>query len=82
MSIPLATRVRDLNTQRLGMVSGRMEPGVGTSSLVPVILEGSTRCELWPLHRLEPLPRHQQLTALGGTVHATRGYPLMPPIDP
>ncbi|MEB3319595.1 MAG: hypothetical protein VKI63_01470 [Cyanobium sp.] len=81
MSIPIATRVRDLNArfERIGMVIGRLEPGIGSTALLPVTVEGSTRNELWALHRLEPLPRDRQLTGLGGKVAPPKGYPLIPP---
>lgn len=83
MSIPVATRVRDLNArhERIGMVCGRLEHGIGTTSLLPVIVEGSTRNELWPLHRLEILPRARQLEGMGGKVRPPKGYPLIPPGD-
>lgn len=83
MSIPVATRVIDLNArhERIGMVAGRLEPGIGVTALLPVIVEGSTRNELWPLHRLEPLPRKRQLVGLGGKVIPPKGYPLIPPAE-
>lgn len=81
MSIPVATRVRDLNSryERIGMVSGRVEHGAGAVELLPVVVEGTTRNELWAVHRLAILPRARQLQPMGGKITPPRGYPLVPP---
>lgn len=61
---------------RSGFVIGKPE-AIGTKfSLVPVVVEGSTRNELWPEHWVEVRPSKEQFPALGGHYKATPGYPL------
>ena len=71
-------RVRNLLDGRLAMVSGNLERARASLILMPVMVEGSTRRELWAAHRTEELPRQQQFKALGGKVSAPAGYPLTP----
>lgn len=61
---------------RPGFVIGKPE-AIGTKfSLVPVVVEGSTRNELWPEHWVEVRPSKEQFPALGGRYQAAAGYPL------
>jgi hypothetical protein len=60
------------------MVVGPIEPVRAGLSLLPVMIEGSTRRELWPVHFTEILPLPDQFQALGGRRKAPAGYPLVP----
>lgn len=72
----LGLRVRHRVDHRTGFVVGSAER-IGTrSALVPVIVEASTRSELWPESQLQVLPTAQQHRALGGRYTAPAGYPL------
>jgi hypothetical protein len=77
-SVLPGTRVVSQLTGRSAMVCGHPEHARASLTLVPVMLEGSTRHELWALHRTTILPRAQQFKALGGKVTAPSGYPLTP----
>jgi hypothetical protein len=69
-------RVRHRGDNRTGFVVGRAERLGSRIALVPVIVEGSTRQELWPETQLEPLPKAQQHLSCGGRYRAPQGYPL------
>lgn len=75
-SIILALRVINAIDGRPGFVVGRPEYEGCRIKLVPVAVEGSTRYELWPLHRLKVRPLKEQHRALGGTYDPPKGYPL------
>jgi hypothetical protein len=75
---PPGTRVRSLIDGRLGLIYGSPERARAFLVLVPVIVEGSTRRELWATHSTEPLPPAEQFVALGGKRRAPAGYPLTP----
>jgi len=77
-SNPPGTRIKSQLDGRLALVCGLPERARANLILVPVIIEGSTRHELWATHRSEVLPLAQQFKALGGTITAPAGYPLMP----
>lgn len=75
---PLGTRVRSRLDGRLALICGSPERARASLALVPVMLEGSTRKELWATHQFEPLPTTAQFRALGGRVKPPAGYPLVP----
>lgn len=77
-SQPPGTRVRSHLDGRLAVISGTPERARAALVLVPVMVEGSTRHELWATHRTEVLPQAEQFQALGGQVVAPAGYPLIP----
>lgn len=61
---------------RAGFIIGKSE-AIGTRfSLVPVVIEGSTRNELWPEHWIDVRPTREQFPALGGRFRGAPGYPL------
>ena len=45
-------------------------------ALVPVVVEGTTRTELWPLSRVVVRPDIDQCKKLGGEYKPPAGYPL------
>jgi hypothetical protein len=61
---------------RSGFVIGKPEVMGTRFSLVPVVIEGSTRNELWPEHWIDVRPTKEQFPALGGRYKAATGYPL------
>lgn len=71
-------RVRCPSSGRLALVIGLSEFGTGRRRHVPVIVEGSTRRELWSSHAIEILAPMQQPIALGGLQQLPPGYPLIP----
>jgi len=71
-------RVRCPTSGRLALVVGRSEYGTGRRRHVPVVIEGSTRREVWLSHAIEILGQSQQPVALGGTLQLPPGYPLTP----
>lgn len=71
-------RVRHEITKVRALVINRPEYLRGNQQLVLVALEGSTRSEHWPVHRVELRPRVDQFVALGGLFVAPPGYPLIP----
>jgi hypothetical protein len=75
-SLQIGMRVTNLKDGRPGFVIGKPE-ALGTSfSLVPVVIEGSTRNELWPEDWIVVRPTTEQFPALGGRYKAAPGYPL------
>ena len=75
---PPGTRVRSSIDGRLGLIYGSPERARAALVLVPVMVEGSTRRELWATHNTELLPRVEQFVGLGGRKRAPAGYPLTP----
>jgi hypothetical protein len=75
---PPGTRVRSTLDGRLALICGSPERARADLVLVPVMVEGSTRSELWATHRTELLPSVEQFAALGGRKRAPAGYPLTP----
>lgn len=74
--LEVGTRVVNRLDDRPGFVIGKAE-AIGTRfSLVPVVIEGSTRNELWPEHWIDVRPAKDQFPALGGRFSAAPGYPL------
>lgn len=61
---------------RPGFIIGKPEVMGTRFSLVPVLIEGSTRNELWPEHWIAVRPSKEQFPALGGSFQPTPGYPL------
>jgi hypothetical protein len=61
---------------RGGFIIGKPEAMGTRFSLVPVVIEGSTRNELWPEHWIDVRPTKEQFPALGGRYKAAAGYPL------
>jgi hypothetical protein len=75
-SLLLGLRVINRLDGRSGFVIGKPE-AIGTRfSLVPVVIEGSTRNELWPEHWIDVRPTKEQFPALGGRFKAAPGFPL------
>jgi hypothetical protein len=75
-SLLLGLRVINRLDGRSGFVIGKPEV-IGTRfSLVPVVIEGSTRNELWPEHWIDVRPTKEQFPALGGRFKAAPGFPL------
>jgi len=75
-SFLVGLRVLNRLDGRAGLVIGKSE-ALGTRfSLVPVVIEGSTRNELWPEHWVDVRPTKDQFPALGGRFQAAGGYPL------
>ena len=75
-SLLVGLRVLNRLDGRAGFVIGKPE-ALGTRfSLVPVVIEGSTRNELWPEHWIDVRPTKEQFPALGGRFKAAAGYPL------
>lgn len=64
--------------RRLGLLTGVLDRS-GFSPTVEVIPEAfAFHClEFWPLHRLEALPRQQQLRCQGGLFDPPKGYPFL-----
>jgi len=73
---PLGARVTHQVDCRVGFVIGDPESTGGRATLVPVIVENSTRRETWPVHLIELLPRRQQHQFRGGRYQPPHGYPL------
>lgn len=73
---PLASRVRHCDDGRIGFVVGDAERVNGLYALAPVVVENTTRRELWPVHLIRPLPRRQQHPLNGGRYKPPAGYPL------
>ncbi len=74
--LKLGHRVKNTNRDVNGMVAGAQQANGVNSVLVPVVLEGSTRRELWPIDQIKLLPKSKQLIALGGKCNTPKGYPL------
>lgn len=74
---PIGSRVLHTLSGKAALVVGSSQPTANAICLVPVILEGSTRHELWPLHRLAQRPPVDQCAALGGRFQPPAGYPLI-----
>lgn len=76
-SFALGLRVRHDGDGRTGFVIGRAEQLGSRMALVPIVVEGTTRQELWPETQLQPLERPLQHPAHGGRYRAPAGYPLV-----
>ena len=77
-SHPPGTRVRSTLDGRLALIYASPERARAGLVLVPVMVEGSTRRELWATHCTEILPSAEQFAGLGGRKRAPAGYPLIP----
>jgi hypothetical protein len=75
-SLLIGLRVINRRDGRSAFVVGRPEALGTTFALVPVVIEGSTRNELWPEDWIEVRPTKEQFPALGGRFKAAPGYPL------
>ena len=75
-SLLVGLRVVNRLDGRPGFVIGKAEAMGTRYSLVPVVIEGSTRNELWPEHWIDVRPTKEQFPALGGRFHTTPSYPL------
>lgn len=73
----IGTRIVHTLTGKAAVVVGASEPSASCIRLVPVILEGSTRRELWATHQIRLRPRREQCEALGGAFKPPLGYPLI-----
>lgn len=74
---PLVPGIRLIHTKTGvgGLVVGSPE-SAGHVKLVPVIVEGSTRWELWPTHLTQPRPRSSQCSHFGGRFVPPKGFPM------
>lgn len=75
-SLLVGLRVLNRLDGRAGFVIGKPEAMGTTFYLVPVVIEGTTRNELWPEHWIDVRPTKDQFPALGGRFKAAAGYPL------
>jgi hypothetical protein len=75
-SLLIGLRVINRMDGRPGLVIGKAEALGTTFCLVPVIVEGSTRNELWPEDWIDVRPTKEQFPALGGHYKSVPGYPL------
>lgn len=79
---PMHQRVRRINPEghgRLAIVTGRIRTEAGVA-VVDVIPEGCTdgKPKTWRIADCEPLPKEDQLEALGGSFKPPKGYPMIP----
>ena len=74
--LQLGHRVFHSSDGRPGFVIGKPEMAGWNRALVPVVVEGTTRTELWPLSRLVVRPDIDQCKKLGGEYKPPAGYPL------
>lgn len=75
----LGLRVRHHRSGQPAFVVGKPQHTGIRHALVPVVLEGSTRSELWPESWIAVRPLADQFPAHGGRFCAPAGYPLRLP---
>lgn len=76
-TFPLGSRVRHRTSGRIALVVGKSECFDGRIRLTPVLLEASTRNELWPNKLVDCLPLDEQPVNLGGGFTPPDGYPFL-----
>jgi hypothetical protein len=74
--VAVGLRVQNRLDDRRGFVIDKPQSHDQRLRLVPVIVECSTRWELWPEHWLRILPLRQQFPFHGGDFRPPKGYPL------
>ena len=69
-------RVRHATNNQDGFVVGQTQSVGLHLEKLPVIIEGSTRHELWDTKSVELKPQKEQLVKMGGKFKPPKGFPL------
>lgn len=69
-------RVRNITVDQDGFVVGQTQAVGLHLEKLPVIIEGSTRQELWDTKNVELKPKKEQLVKMGGKFKPPKGFPL------
>tara|TARA_R100000458_G_scaffold29727_2_gene27328 strand:- start:20817 stop:21056 length:240 start_codon:yes stop_codon:yes gene_type:complete len=69
-------RVRHITNNQDGFVVGQSQTVGLHLEKLPVIIEGSTRQELWDTRIVELKPKKEQLVKMGGKFKPPKGFPL------
>lgn len=69
-------RVRNIIVNQDGFVVGQTQAVGLHLEKLPVIIEGSTRQELWDTKNIELKPKKEQLVKMGGKFKPPKGFPL------
>ena len=69
-------RVRNITVNQDGFVVGQTQAVGLHLEKLPVIIEGSTRQELWDTKNIELKPKKEQLVKMGGKFKPPKGFPL------
>ena len=69
-------RVRNITVNQDGFVVGQTQAVGLHLEKLPVIIEGSTRQELWDTKNVELKPKKEQLIKMGGKFKPPKGFPL------
>lgn len=69
-------RVRNITVNQDGFVVGQAQAVGLHLQKLPVIIEGSTRQELWDTKNVELKPKKEQLVKMGGKFKPPKGFPL------
>ncbi len=69
-------RVRNIIVNQDGFVVGQTQAVGLHLEKLPVIIEGSTRQELWDTKNVELKPKKEQLVKMGGKFKPPKGFPL------
>jgi len=69
-------RVRNITVNQDGFVVGQAQAVGLHLEKLPVIIEGSTRQELWDTKNIELKPKKEQLVKMGGKFKPPKGFPL------
>ena len=69
-------RVRNIAVNQDGFVVGQAQSVGLHLQKLPVIIEGSTRQELWDTKNVELKPKKEQLVKMGGKFKPPKGFPL------
>jgi hypothetical protein len=69
-------RVRNITVNQDGFVVGQTQTVGLHLEKLPVIIEGSTRQELWDTKNVELKPKKEQLIKMGGKFKPPKGFPL------
>lgn len=69
-------RVRNITKNQDGFVVGQAQSVGLHLEKLPVIIEGSTRQELWDTKIVELKPQKDQLIKMGGKFKPPKGFPL------
>lgn len=69
-------RVRNITVNQDGFVVGQAQAVGLHLQKLPVIIEGSTRQELWDTKNIELKPKKEQLVKMGGKFKPPKGFPL------
>ena len=69
-------RVRNITVNQDGFVVGQTQAVGLHLEKLPVIIEGSTRQELWDTKNVELKPKKEQLVKMGGKFKPPKGFTL------